>query len=86
MLLFKDFNSYFIVISLTIRICMINNVQYECKSKIGRPKAPFSLATIPRCRGGHYSFPRIAPLTLDPYLIKLGVKQDHINFFSLWYD
>ena len=25
------------------------------------PKAPFSIATIPRCRGGHYSFPLIAP-------------------------
>ena len=26
------------------------------------PKAPFSIATIPRCRGGRYSFPGIAPL------------------------
>ena len=25
-------------------------------------KAPFSIATIPRCRGGCYSFPKIAPL------------------------
>ena len=25
-------------------------------------KAPFSIATTPRCRGGHYSFPWIAPL------------------------
>ena len=28
----------------------------------GNSKAPFSLATTPRCRGGHYSFPWIAPL------------------------
>ena len=28
----------------------------------GDQKAPFSIATIPRCRGGHYSFPWIAPL------------------------
>ena len=28
----------------------------------GDPKAPFSIATIPRCRGGRYSFPWIAPL------------------------
>ena len=28
----------------------------------GDPKAPFSIATTPRCRGGHYSFPWIAPL------------------------
>ena len=28
----------------------------------GDQKAPFSIATIPRCRGGHSSFPWIAPL------------------------
>ena len=28
----------------------------------GYPKAPFSIATTPRCRGGRYSFPRISPL------------------------
>ena len=28
----------------------------------GDPKAPFSIATTPRCRGGRYSFPLIAPL------------------------
>ena len=28
----------------------------------GDPKAPFSIATTPSCRGGHYSFPWIAPL------------------------
>ena len=28
----------------------------------GDPKAPFSIATIPRCRGGRYSFPWIVPL------------------------
>ena len=28
----------------------------------GDPKAPFSIATTPRCRGGRYSFPWIAPL------------------------
>ena len=28
----------------------------------GDSKAPFSIATTPRCRGGHYSFPWIAPL------------------------
>ena len=26
------------------------------------PEAPFSIATKPKCRGGRYSFPRIAPL------------------------
>ena len=28
----------------------------------GNQKAPFSIATASRCRGGHYSFPWIAPL------------------------
>ena len=28
----------------------------------GDPKAPFSIATTQRCRGGRYSIPRIAPL------------------------
>ena len=41
----------------------------QSKSKVklativeGDPKAPFSIATTPRCRGGSYSIPRIAPL------------------------
>ena len=28
----------------------------------GDPKAPFSIATTPRCREGRYSIPWIAPL------------------------
>ena len=28
----------------------------------GNPKAPFSIATTPGCRGGRYSFPWSAPL------------------------
>ena len=28
----------------------------------GNQKAPFSIATTPRCRGGRYSLPWIAPL------------------------
>ena len=50
------------------------------------PKAHFSIATTPRCRGGRYSFPWIAPL--DTYLIYLSVKQGSIkyHFLSLWYD
>ena len=52
------------------------------------PKASFSIATTPRCRGGHYFFPWIAPFTLDPYFIMLSVKQGGIkyHFLSLWYD
>ena len=54
----------------------------------GDPKAPFSIATTPRCRGGRYSFPRLLHFTLDPCLIMLSVKQGGIkyHFLSLWYD
>ena len=36
----------------------------------GDQKAPFSIATTPRCRGGCYSFPWIAPLypSYVPYI------------------
>ena len=52
----------------------------------GYSKAPFSIATSPRCRGGRYYFPWIAPLYL--YLIMLSVKQGIIkcHLLSLWYD
>ena len=46
----------------------------------GDPKAPFSIATTPRCRGRHYSFHWTTPLTLDPYLIILSVKQGGIEY------
>ena len=56
----------------------------------GDPKARFSIATTPRCRGGRYSFPWIAPLhfTLDTNLILLSAKHGGIkyHFKSLWYD
>ena len=39
---------------------------------MGDLKAPFSIATSLRCRGGCYSFPLIAPI---PFF-----------FFSPWYD
>ena len=51
----------------------------------GDPKAPFSIATTPRCRGGRYSFSGLLHFTLDLYLIMLSVKQGGIkyHFFSL---
>ena len=54
----------------------------------GDPKAPFLIATTPRCRGGRYSFPGLLYFTLDLYLIMLSVKQGGIkyHFLSLWYD
>ena len=49
-----------------------------CKVK-GDLKAPFSIATTPRCRGGRFSIPGIAPL----YLIMLSVKQGNIKY-NFW--
>ena len=83
----------------TIQFSMSNlvcfNHCYESLSKVvklvtvakGDPKAPFSTATTPTCRG-RYTFPWITPLYLDPYLIILSVKQGSIkyHFFSLRYD
>ena len=39
----------------------------------GDPKAPFSIATTPRCWRGRYTIPWIAQLS--PYFILLSVKQ-----------
>ena len=38
----------------------------------GDQNAPFSIATTLRCRGGHYSFTRIASLHLGyvPYIVE----------------
>ena len=66
----------YVYICICIYICMyiyvciyicVNIYVYIYSSKLativeGDPKAPFSLATTPRCRGGRYSIPRIAPL------------------------
>ena len=54
----------------------------------GDPKAPFSIASTSRCRGGWYPFPGLLHFTFDPYLIILSVKQDRIKYhsLSLWYD
>ena len=51
----------------------------------GDPKALFTIATTPRCSGGRYTFPWIAPITLDPYLIMLSVKQrQQVLFLISW--
>ena len=52
------------------------------------PNSPCSIATKPRCKGGHYYWPWITPLTLDLYLIMLSVKQGGIkhHFLSPRYD
>ena len=54
----------------------------------GDSKAPFSIATTPRCREEHNSFPGLLHLTFDAYFIMLSAKQVGIknNFLSHWYD
>ena len=54
----------------------------------GDPKAPFSIATIPRRRGSATLFPGSLHFTFDPHLIMLSIKQGGIkyHFLSLWYD
>ena len=44
-------------------------------------KAPFSIATTPRCRGGSYSFPELLHFTLDTHLILLRFKQGGIKYY-----
>ena len=43
-------------------------------------KVPFSIATTLICRDGRYFVPWFAPLTLDPYLIMLSVKQGRTKY------
>ena len=46
----------------------------------GDPKAPFSIVTTPGCSGGATPFPGLLHVTVDTYLILLGVKQGGINY------
>ena len=46
----------------------------------GDPKGPFSIASTPRCREGHYSFPGLLHFILDNFLIMLSVKQGGIKY------
>ena len=52
----------------------------------GDPKAPFLIVITPRCMGGHYSFPWIAPLypCSIPYnAVKQGGIKYHFCVFSM---
>ena len=56
--------------SNTIHLFQHSYIKVKKKVKLvtvaeGDLEAPFSIATTQRCRGGHYSFPWIALLTLD---------------------
>ena len=63
----QNFRPYSIVIVVVIiEICNYilpdKKTTYKLNDKEGDQNAPFSIATTPRCRGGRYSFPWIAPL------------------------
>ena len=56
----------FIVIIFIHAVAMETGRDIKAKLSIvveGNPKSPFSKATTPRCRGGSYFFPWVAPLT-----------------------
>ena len=57
---------------------------------MGAPKAPFSIATTPRCRGGWYYFPWIAPLYPRslPYNAECEARWHQVPFFEslVWHD
>ena len=50
----------------------------------GDPKAPFSIATTPRCMGGHHSFPWFAPLYpwSLPYIAECEARRHQIPFLE----
>ena len=68
----------------------------DCLSKLkdklatvveGDPKAPFSTATTPRCRGGRYSFPWIAQLypwyILESWVLSKEVSSTIFKVFGM---
>ena len=50
----------------------------------GDQKAPFSIATTPRCRGGRYSFPWIDPLypRYVPYIAECYARRYKVPFLK----
>ena len=50
----------------------------------GNPKVPLSITTTPRCRGGHCSIPRIAPLYpwSSPYSAECLTRRHQVPFFE----
>ena len=53
---------------------------YVSQLSEGNQKAPFSIVTTPRCRGGRYLFLGLLHFTHDKYLILLSVKQGSIKY------
>ena len=67
--IYKLYIYIYIYIYMYIKVKLATVVEDE-------PKAPFSIATTPRCWGGRYSFPWIAPL----YLMLLSIMQGGIKY------
>ena len=52
----------YIYVYIYIYIYILDFIYLVDKRNQGRPRAPFSIATTPRCRGGPYPFPPITPI------------------------
>ena len=52
----------------------------------GDQKAPFSIATTPRCSRGFYSFPWIAPLypRYEPHIVVCKARRYQVPFFKVF--
>ena len=84
------------VLSAPTQIAQISKATlYKVKVKLativeGNPKAPFSIATTPMCRGGRYSFPGLLYFTLDsvPYNAECLARRHQVPFFEslVWLD
>ena len=76
----------FLVLSLGFRISQVKLATVV----EGDQKAPFSIATTPRCRGGRYSFPWIAPLYpwYVPYIAECSARRYQVPFLKslVWRD
>ena len=75
---------------MVLDISLLNTKHYNVRKQVklativkGDPKAPFLIATTPKCRKGATPFPRILHFTLDLYLIMLNVKQGGIKYHFL---
>ena len=60
--IYKWVKHEFAITNLSQRIDEVEILSKLATVVEGDPKAPFSIATTPKCRGGCYSFPRIVPL------------------------
>ena len=78
---FNQPNRICLSFSILIALFISLTKRYKLAALVeGDPKASFSIATTPRCKGGRYFILSISPLTLDPYLIMLCAKQGCIRY------